>query len=168
TLGVTHKSEVGAVQLNLRDAESVSTAAHDLLPLGTGLYVERMVRDGVAELIVGFTRDPMFGAVMTLGTGGVLVELLRDSVTLMLPATRDDIEAALRGLKLYPLLEGYRGRPKADVQAAIDAIAGIAGFVQQNAGEIEELDINPLIVCAEGKGAWIADALLVLGEKKNV
>ncbi|MER9740376.1 MULTISPECIES: acetate--CoA ligase family protein [unclassified Mesorhizobium] len=167
-LGVTHKSEVGAVRLNLKDAESVSTAAHDLLPLGTGLYVERMVRDGVAELIVGFTRDPMFGAVMTLGTGGLLVELLRDSVTLMLPATRDDIEAALRGLKLFPLLEGYRGRPKADVAAAIDAIAGIAGFVQKNAGEIEELDINPLIVCAEGKGAWIADALLVLGEKKNV
>ncbi|MER8750624.1 acetate--CoA ligase family protein [Mesorhizobium sp. M1050] len=167
-LGVTHKSEVGAVQLNLKDAESVSTAAHDLLPLGTGLYVERMVRDGVAELIVGFTRDPMFGAVMTLGTGGVLVELLRDSVTLMLPATRDDIEAALRGLRLYPLLEGYRGRPKADVQAAIDAISGIAAFVQENAGEIEELDINPLIVCTEGKGAWIADALLVLGDKKNV
>ncbi|RWF59878.1 MAG: CoA-binding protein [Mesorhizobium sp.] len=166
-LGVTHKSEVGAVRLNLKDAESVSAAAHDLLPLGTGLYAERMVRDGVAELIVGFTRDPMFGVVMTLGTGGVLVELLRDSVTLMLPATRDDIEAALRGLKLYPLLEGYRGRPKADVNAAIDAIAGIADFVQKNEGEIEELDINPLIVCAEGKGAWIADALLVLGEKKN-
>ena len=166
-LGVTHKSEVGAVRLNLKDAESVSNAAHDLLPLGTGLYAERMVREGVAELIVGFTRDPMFGAVMTLGTGGVLVELLRDSVTLMLPATRDDIEAALRGLRLYPLLEGYRGRPKADVAAAIDAISGIAAFVQHNAGEIEELDINPLIVCAEGKGAWIADALLVLGEKKN-
>lgn len=166
-LGVTHKSEVGAVRLNLKDAESVSAAAHDLLPLGTGLYAERMVRDAVAELIVGFTRDPMFGVVMTLGTGGVLVELLRDSVTLMLPATRDDIEAALRGLKLYPLLEGYRGRPKADVAAAIDAIAGIADFVQKNEGEIEELDINPLIVCAEGKGAWIADALLVLGEKKN-
>lgn len=167
-LGVTHKSEVGAVRLSLKDAESVSTAAHDLLPLGTGLYVERMVRDGVAELIVGFTRDPMFGAVMTLGTGGVLVELLRDSVTLMLPATRDDIEAALRRLKLFPLLEGYRGRPKADVQAAIEAISGIAAFVQKNAGEIEELDINPLIVCTEGKGAWIADALLVLGDKKNV
>jgi acyl-CoA synthetase (NDP forming) len=167
-LGVTHKSELGAVRLNLRDAESVSTAAHDLDALGTGLYVERMVRDGVAELLVGFTRDPMFGAVMTLGTGGVLVELLRDSVTLMLPATRDDIEAALRGLKLFPLLEGYRGRPKADLAAAIDAISGIAAFVQQNAGEIEELDINPLIVCTEGKGAWIADALLVLGEEKNV
>ncbi|MDX8483309.1 acetate--CoA ligase family protein [Mesorhizobium sp. VK24D] len=166
-LGVAHKSEIGAVRLNLKDAESVKAAANDLLPLGTGLYVERMVRDCVAELIVGFTRDPMFGVVMTLGTGGVLVELLRDSVTLMLPVTRDDIEAALRGLKLYPLLEGYRGRPKADVAAAIDAIAGIADFVRKNAHEIEELDINPLIVCAEGKGAWIADALLVLGEKKN-
>ncbi|ESY44116.1 acyl-CoA synthetase [Mesorhizobium sp. LNJC374B00] len=166
-LGIAHKSEVGAVRLNLKDAESVDNAAHDLLPLGTGLYVEHMVRDGVAELIVGFTRDPMFGVVMTVGTGGVLVELLRDSATLMLPATHHDIEAALRGLKLYPLLEGYRGGPKADVGAAVDAIAGIAAFVRKNAGEIEELDINPLIVCAEGRGAWIADALLVLGEKKN-
>ncbi|KRP93405.1 acyl-CoA synthetase [Bradyrhizobium pachyrhizi] len=166
-LGVAHKSEVGAVRLNLKDTDSVSAAARDLLPLGTGLYVERMVSDGIAELIVGFTRDPMFGTVMTLGTGGVLVELFRDSVTMILPATRNDIEAALRGLKLYPLLEGYRGGRKADVGAAIDAIAGIADFVQKSAGEIEELDVNPLIVCAEGKGAWIADALLVIGEKKN-
>ncbi|SFQ25316.1 Acyl-CoA synthetase (NDP forming) [Bradyrhizobium sp. Ghvi] len=166
-LGVSHKSEVGAVRLNLTDAGSVNTAAHALLPLGSGLYAERMVSDGVAELIVGFTRDPIFGAVMTLGSGGVLVELLRDSVTLMLPATREDIGTALRGLKLYPLLEGFRGRPKADIAAAIDTIARIADFVQRNAGEIEELDINPLIVCGEGKGAWIADALLVLGEQKN-
>ncbi|MGY3509563.1 acetate--CoA ligase family protein [Bradyrhizobium lupini] len=161
-LGVAHKSEVGAVRLNLNDAEAVTRAAQDLLPLGSGLYVERMVRNGVAELIVGFTRDPMFGAVMTLGTGGVMVELLRDSVTLLLPATREDIEEALHGLKLYPLLEGYRGRPKADVNSAVDAIAGIADFVAKNAGEIEELDINPLIVCAQGNGAWIADALLVV------
>ncbi|MFQ3458344.1 acetate--CoA ligase family protein [Bradyrhizobium sp. UFLA01-814] len=166
-LGVAHKSEVGAVRLNLQDAESVSSAAQELLRVSGELYVERMVEDVVAELIVGFTRDPVFGAVMTLGSGGVLVELLLDCVTLMLPATRDDIKAALRGLKLYPLLEGYRGRPMADVQAAIDAIAGIADFVQRNARQIEELDINPLIVCANGKGAWIADALLVLGEKKN-
>jgi len=125
-LGVAHKSEVGAVRLNLKEAEAVSSAARDLSSLGSGLYVERMVSDGVAELIVGFTHDPMFGAVMTLGTGGVMVELLRDSVTLLLPVTRDDIAAALRSLKLYPLLEGYRGKPKADVKAAIDAIAGIA------------------------------------------
>ncbi|UPK20584.1 acetate--CoA ligase family protein [Bradyrhizobium sp. 131] len=166
-LGLSHKSEVGAVRLNLKDAEAVSSAAHDLLQLGTGLYVERMVGDGAAELIVGFTRDPIFGAVMTLGTGGVLVEILSDRVTLMLPATRNDVEKALSGLKLYRLLEGYRGRPKADVQAAIDAIAAIAEFVQNNPGEIEELDVNPLIICAEGKGAWIADTLLVIGENND-
>lgn len=136
-LGVAHKSEVGAVRLNLKDPDAVREAAHDLLPLGTGLYVERMIREGIAELIVGFARDPMFGHTRTLGSGGVLVELMRDSVTLMLPATRDDIEAALRGLKFYPLLEGYRGKPKADLMALFDVIAAIAGFVQKNASEID-------------------------------
>ena len=103
-------------------------AADRLVGLGTGLYVERMVEGGVAELIVGVTRDPLFGPVMTVGSGGVLVELLKDSATLLLPASRDDVEAALRGLKLFPLLDGFRGRPKADLDAAIDAILGIAAF----------------------------------------
>jgi acyl-CoA synthetase (NDP forming) len=161
-LGVAHKSELGAVRLNLKSAEEVLAAAAALLPLGAGLYVERMVQGGVAELIVGFTRDPIFGPVMTIGTGGVLVELLKDSATLMLPAIREDIEAELRGLKLFPLLDGYRGRPKADLNAAIEAILGIAAFVLENADRLEELDINPLIVCREGEGAWIADALMVV------
>ena len=138
-----------------------------LLPLGDGLYVEAMVAGGVAELIVGVTRDAVFGPVMTVGTGGVLVELLKDSATLLLPATRAEIEAALRGLKMFPLLDGYRGRPKADLPAAVDSIAGIAAFASAHADGIAELDINPLIVCEVGRGAWIADALLVTeGEEK--
>jgi len=149
------------VRLGLKSADEVRAAAGALLPLGTGLYVERMVQGGVAELIVGFTRDAVFGPVMTLGSGGVLVELLKDSATLLLPASRAEIEVALRGLKLFPLLDGYRGRARADLAAAIEAIAGIADFVAVHADAVEELDINPLIVCAEGKGAWIADALLV-------
>ncbi|MDT9151010.1 acetate--CoA ligase family protein, partial [Escherichia coli] len=84
----------------------------------------------------------------------VLVELLKDSATLLLPATRPEIETALRSLRLFPLLDGYRGRAKADLGAAIAAIEKIAGFAIAHADEIEELDINPLIVCAEGKGAW--------------
>src|SRR5690606_23382276 len=166
-LGVAHKSELGAVVLNLRDEGPVREAAHRLIGMGTGLYVERMVQGGVAELIVGFTRDPVFGPTMTLSSGGVLVELLKDSATVLLPATRGDVEGALRGLKLFPLLDGYRGRGKADLAAALDAIAGIAAFVGKHADTLEELDINPLIVCAEGQGAWIADALLVLEEKEN-
>ncbi len=163
-LGVAHKSELGAVKLNLKSTDEVRATAEALLPLGTGLYVERMVEGGVGELIVGVTRDALFGPVMTVGTGGVLVELLKDSATLLLPASREEVEAALKSLRLYPLLDGYRGRAKADVSAAVDAILAISRFVQERAGMIEELDVNPLIVCGEGKGAWIADALLVTNE----
>jgi acyl-CoA synthetase (NDP forming) len=162
-LGIAHKSEQGAVRLNLNNADQVRLAATELLPLGP-LYVERMVEGGVAELIVGITRDPLFGPVMTVGSGGVLVELLRDSATLLLPTTGEGIEAALRSLRLFPLLDGYRGKPKADLQAAIDAIDGIGRFALEHADVIEELDINPLIVCAEGRGAWIADALMVVAQ----
>ena len=86
-LGIAHKSEHGAVRLNLRDEAAVRDAAEALSALGSGLYVERMVTGGVAELIVGITRDPIFGPVMTIGSGGVLVELLKDSATLLLPST---------------------------------------------------------------------------------
>ncbi len=167
-LGLAHKSEAGAVRLNLRDEAAVREAAHGLIGLGSGLYVERMIDKGVAELIVGVTRDPVFGLVMTLGSGGVLVELLRDSATMLLPASRAEIEAALRGLKLFPLLDGYRGRPKADLAATVDAISGLADFVLANADRIEELDINPLIACEEGKGVFIADALLIFTENAHV
>jgi acyl-CoA synthetase (NDP forming) len=162
-LGIAHKSEAGAVVLNLRDEAAVREAAHRLIGLGTGLYVERMVEGGVAELIVGIGSDPLFGPVMTVGTGGVMVELLKDSATLLLPARRDEIEAALRGLKMFPLLDGFRGRPKSDHGAAIDAVLKISDFALANADTLAELDINPLIVCAEGKGAWVADALIVCG-----
>jgi hypothetical protein len=123
-----------------------------------------MVRGGVAELIVGITRDPLFGPVMTLGSGGVLVELLDDTATLLLPASRDDVEAALRGLRLFPLLDGYRARGRADLDAAIRAIAGIADFALAHADRVIEMDVNPLIVRGEGGGAWIADALIVVPE----
>jgi acyl-CoA synthetase (NDP forming) len=162
-LGIAHKSEQGAVKLDLKDADRVRFAATGLLPLGP-LYIERMVEGGVAELIVGVTRDPLFGPVMTVGSGGVLVELLKDSATLLLPTTGEAIEAALRSLRLFPLLDGYRGKPKADLQAAIDTIGSIARFALERAGAIEELDINPLIVCEKGKGAWIADALMVVAQ----
>lgn len=160
-LGIAHKSERGAVRLGLTDGAAVHDAATTLLALSDRLYVERMVDGGIAELIVGVTRDPLFGPVMTVGSGGVLVELLRDTETLLLPPTGAEIETALRRLELFPLLDGYRGRPRADLEAAIDIIAGVADFAGAHAATLDELDINPLIVCAEGQGAWIADALIV-------
>lgn len=167
-LGVAHKSEEGAVRLGLADGPAVRQAADELISIGTGLYVEAMVADGVAELIIGVADDPLFGPVMTIGTGGVLVELLGDSELLLLPATPSDVEAALRRLKLFPLLDGYRGRPKADIEAAVAAILAVKRFAIENAGELVELDINPLIVCRQGAGAWVADALMVMEEKQHV
>ena len=163
-LGVEHKSEAGAVVLDIADEPALRVAAHRLSDLGSGLYVERMVEGGVAELIVGVTHDPLFGPVMTLGSGGVLVELIKDTVTLLLPASRADIERALRELKLFPLLNGYRGREKADQEAAIRAIMGLAGFALAQADRIAEMDINPLIVRGDAKGAWIADALIIVAQ----
>ena len=164
--GARHRPQVRARR---RPAQSAATqaavrdAADALVGLGTGLYVERMVAGGVAELIVGVTRDPMFGPVMTIGSGGVLVELLQD--TRDAAAAGDAAPTSRRrcaGLKLFPLLDGYRGRPKADLDGGDRRDhRALPRSLRANAGAIEELDINPLIVCAEGQGAWIADALLV-------
>ena len=125
------------------------------------LLIERMIPHPAAELIIGVTHDPTFGPVMTIGTGGVLAQLLQDTATLLLPSSEAAIRAALQSLQLYPLLTGYRRRPEADIEAAVAVIQGIARFAEANAETLEEMDINPLIVCENGHGAWIADALIV-------
>ncbi|MEO0360819.1 MAG: acetate--CoA ligase family protein, partial [Pseudomonadota bacterium] len=158
-LGLAHKTEVGAVRLGLR-ADDVEAAAR---AMGDGPYlVERMVEGGVAELILGVSRDPAYGPVMTLGFGGTEAELLGDAATLILPVAAEEAEAALRSLRLAPLLDGWRGRPKADVAAAARAAAAISAFALAHADRLEELDVNPLIVAPDG--AWAADALIRMRE----
>ncbi|MBX5200187.1 acetate--CoA ligase family protein [Rhizobium sp. NZLR1] len=158
-LGIAHKTEAGAVALNLKDVETVSNAAA-AMPLNAGYLVEKMIDPPVAELIVGAVRDPVFGLSLTLGAGGILVELLEDSVILPLPATKTEIYAAISRLKLAKLIYGYRGRPKGDLDAAVVAIAAAADFVVTNAAWLEELDINPLMVLPEGQGVAAVDALI--------
>lgn len=158
-LGIAHKTEAGAVALNLKDVEAVSNAAA-AMPLNAGYLVEKMIDPPVAELIVGAIRDPVFGLSLTLGAGGILVELLEDSVILPLPATKTEIYAAISRLKLAKLIYGYRGRPKGDLDAAVVAIAAAADYVVRNAAWLEELDINPLMVLPEGQGVAAVDALI--------
>ena len=167
-LGLAHKTEAGAVRLHLVDADALHKAARELDTLGKTLYVERMVAAPLAEIIVGITCEPPFGLVMTLGSGGELVEILRDTATLLLPATRGEIAAALAGLRSAPLLQGYRGRPPADLAAVVAAIEAMQCLAIAEAGAILELEINPLIVCAEGCGAFAADALIVRKETADV
>ncbi|MBB3562650.1 acetyl-CoA synthetase [Rhizobium sp. BK512] len=158
-LGVAHKTEAGAVALNLKDAKAVSDAASKMAATD-GFLVEKMIDRPVAELIVGASRDPVFGLSLTLGAGGIFVELLQDSVILPLPTTRSEISEAISRLKIAKLIEGYRGRPKGDLEATVTAVARAADYVVMNAARLEELDINPLMVLPEGHGVAAVDALI--------
>ncbi|MFV2031487.1 MAG: acetate--CoA ligase family protein [Gammaproteobacteria bacterium] len=164
-LGIAHKTEANAVRLNLKSPEAVAKAAKALLDLSDRLYLESMIEDVIAELIVGITHDSQFGLLMTIGSGGVLVEIMQDSHTLVMPATRSQIENLLTELKSAPLFAGYRGKPKADITAAVDAILAIQQYALEYSDRLLELDVNPLLLCAQGKGVFAADVLLVLQEK---
>lgn len=160
--GIAHKSERGGVRLGLRDGTAVAAAVADLLALSPAVLLERMVEDGVAELILGLGRDPEFGLYLLLGSGGVLAELVGDRAVLPLPATSAEIEGALRSLRVRPLLEGHRGRPPGDLAALLEAVAAVQRFAEARTPTILELDINPLIVRPRGRGAVAVDALLRL------
>jgi acetyl-CoA synthetase len=140
-LGVAHKTEAGAVRLNLRRADEVSAAVREMSSLSESYLIEKMV-----ELLVG--------------GGGVLVELMKDSESLLLPTTKDQVLHALGQLKSAPLFSGFRGAPPADLDAAVDVILAVASLVEDDPTYIVELDINPLMLLAEGQGVVAADALI--------
>jgi len=161
-LGVAHKTDVGGVRLNLRSADDVTSAMSMMAGLSKTFLVERMVEDAVAEIIVGVAQDEQFGPYLVIGGGGILVELMKDSASLLLPVTREHVLAALDGLQCAPLLNCFRGCPQADLNAAADAVLAIAALVEKDPAAIVELDVNPLMVLAEGQGAVAADALIRL------
>ncbi|HET8599913.1 MAG TPA: acetate--CoA ligase family protein [Segeticoccus sp.] len=157
--GLAHKSDVGAVRLNLRSADDVAHAVADLAPLANSFLVERMVPGTVAELVVAVRRDPLFGPALTLGAGGTLVEVLRDTVVLLLPVTADAVRAALRRLRTWPLLDGARGAPSGDVEAVVRTVSALADYVQ-SAPDVAEVEVNPLLVLPQGQGVVAVDVLL--------
>jgi acetate---CoA ligase (ADP-forming) len=158
-----HKSEVHGVVLNVRTVAEAAAAAERLAALSATLLIEEMITDGVAEILVGVTVDPQFGQLLTLGAGGVLTELLRDSVTLLPPFDAAAVGAALARLKVAKLLGGYRGRPPADVAALVAAALGCARYAAANVERLVELDLNPVIVRPQGLGAVAVDALIRMG-----
>jgi len=164
-LGVAHKTEVGGVRLDLGSADEVSAAMVEMSGLSESYLIEKMVEGAVAELIVGVTRDEQFGPYLLVGGGGILVELMKDSVSLLMPTTRERVLHALGQLKCAPLFSGFRGAPPADLNAAVDVILAVAGMVEADPSSIIELDINPLMLLAEGQGVVAADALISLNAK---
>ncbi len=157
--GIAHKTEAGGVAVNLIAPEEVQAAADAMSTITGDVLVEEMITSAVCELIVGINRDPQFGLALVIGAGGILTELMADSATVLLPASRPDIAAALASLKISKLINGYRGK-SGDLAATLDAIETVARFATDNATTLEELDINPLMVLEPGKGTVAADALI--------
>ncbi|MBT0625394.1 acetate--CoA ligase family protein [Pseudomonas fluorescens] len=166
-----HKTEAGAVALNLEDDVALATALErmrgQIAAYAPGvafdqLLLESMATQPLAELIVGIKRENDFGLALVIGAGGILVELLKDSRSLLLPTTDGAIRNALLSLRSAALLQGFRGREVADMDALVAAIRAVADYACANAGQLLELDVNPLLVSA--RGATAVDALIRLGD----
>ena len=151
-LGFAHKTENGAVRLGL-----TSLVGQAEMPGAAGYLVEEMVTGAVAEVLLGLQRDPVYGVSMTIGMGGVAAELLADTVTLICPVTDAQVLDAMQQLRLWPLLDGYRGRPCADVAAVAAIAVKLAGMMQADPS-FEEIEINPILV--RETGAVAVDALI--------
>lgn len=159
-LGFAHKTEAGAVRLGLSDRDQVRSAAAAMAG-ASGFLVERQITNTVAELLVGVLRDPAWGFQLTLGAGGVLAELLEDTATLAVPASPGEIRDALNGLRLGPVLAGYRGKSGANCGAIVAAACAVQDFATIEAARLFEVEINPLILTPDD--AIAVDVLVRLG-----
>ncbi|MBU2485000.1 MAG: acetate--CoA ligase family protein, partial [Alphaproteobacteria bacterium] len=158
--GLAHKSEAGLVALDIRDEPSLAAAARQMQTVTSEFLVEEMAVGGIAEVLVGITRDPTGTFLLTLGAGGVLTELLADTASLLLPASPVEIETALNSLRIGRLLQGYRGKPAADMRALTDAVMSICRYAEAHGDRLVELEVNPLI--ARVGDAIAVDALIRL------
>jgi acyl-CoA synthetase (NDP forming) len=159
-LGLQHKSELGAVILGIDDMTTLTKAMKLIVDCPDGYLLEQMIDAAIAEVIVGVTRDDTGMLMLTLGAGGVLTELLSDSASILMPASEAEIDAALKGLKINTVLNGYRGRAAANRPALLKSILAIQAYTLEHAERIYELDVNPLIV--REHDCYAVDALIRL------
>jgi acyl-CoA synthetase (NDP forming) len=154
--GLVHKTDAGAVVLDLPPADVIAAATdmHGRIKSLSGFLVQEMAQPG-AEMIVGVAHDPQFGPVVACGAGGVMVELIKDVAVRLTPLSTEDAAAMIRELRTFPLLEGYRGLPARDIRALEDIILRIGALVD-DVPSIAELDLNPVIV--HERGATVVDA----------
>jgi len=170
SLDIVHKSDVGGVQTGIKDREGVRRAFEQIMHSVqnydhrakiNGIFVQGMVPARSFEMICGLKRDPVFGQVMMVGLGGVLVELLQDVSLRILPLGKSDPTRMWQGLKASKLLTGYRGKPAADTEALEDLIRRLAAM-GEIIPEISELDLNPVTLDFRGEGVEALDCRIFL------
>lgn len=159
-VGFAHKTEKGAVALNLTNLSDVCKAA-DAMPTNRFL-VEQMIQGVITEMLIGVVADPVHGFVLTMGPGGIFAELMDDRVSLLLPVDKDALKDSIKSLKINTILKGYRGKPSASLDAIVQAVLSIQSFVLAHADQIAEVEINPLL-CLPNR-AVAADALIRIGD----
>lgn len=166
---ILHKSDVGGVKLNIKNEEEIRQAYRTIMDNVSrhvpnarihGILIKPMLDAGL-EVITGVNNDPQFGPMVMIGLGGIFVEIFKDVTLYPAPLNKNEALNMIRKLKGYPLLNGYRGGTKYDVDALAEFIVNIAQFACQNKDELKELDINPVFVYEQGKGVAMADALVV-------
>lgn len=164
---IPHKTEVGGVALNVAPQDAgerlermradVTAAAPDARIEG---YLVTPMIGGGTECIVGIASDPLFGPVVMFGLGGVTVELMKDVTSRLAPVDEAGAMEMIRAIRGFPLLDGFRGRPRADVAALAKAIAGLSRLAAANAATVRTIEVNPLLVMDEGQGVQALDAVI--------
>lgn len=164
---ILHKSDVGGVIVNLKNAKEVRNAykqilqnvkTHNAKAKITGILVQEMAPSST-EIIVGAIKDPQFGPSIMFGLGGIFVEVLKDVTFRVAPITEDEAREMITEVKAYPLLKGYRNQPPADIDAIVKILLSTSKLVMEHQ-EIKELDLNPIMVYE--KGAKTVDARIIL------
>jgi acyl-CoA synthetase (NDP forming) len=154
--GVAHKSEVGGVALSLTSGDAVRQAGAKMS--SATFILEEMIADPVAEILIGVVKDPAHGFVITIGAGGLFAELLKDTASILMPASRDHFKQTLNRLKFSKIFNGYRNQPAGNIDALLDAVEAIQSYVLANLDTIEEVEVNPFILTQTR--AVAADALI--------
>jgi len=171
---VLHKSDIGGVRVGLTSDRAVRAAFRDLTALARehgavgsmeGVVIQPMVAGGI-ETMIGVTDDPLFGPLVAFGLGGVYVEVLRDVRFKVTPLNDRDADELLREIRGYPLLEGYRGHPPADLEALRELLLRVARLAEE-VPEIVELDLNPVIALPPGHGYRIVDARIRVAHRRH-
>lgn len=164
---VVHKSDTGAVKLGLKTKEDVDKAYDELMEIPSqkekNISVQKMADEPITELIIGMTTDPQFGPALMFGIGGILVELLEDVSFRIAPITEYDANEMIHEIKGFPILDGYRGKPKADINAIVETLLKISDLVVKHE-EINEMDLNPVFIY--DKGLICVDARIILKKKE--
>jgi acyl-CoA synthetase (NDP forming) len=171
---IIHKTEVGGIILDLKSAEEVAKGFDAIManvraraPTAEvkGVIVRRMAPKGV-ETLIGMNRDPFFGPVIAFGSGGVLVELVRDVAFRIAPVSLEEAREMVESTKVYAILRGYRGQAEADVDAVVDTILRVSKLAM-DIPEIASVDINPFFVYEKGKGGLAIDVKVILSERRT-